>query len=144
MHRSEIFSALICINNDVLSCLISMLSVRNGKFHVERRGRDDGEACRVAQANLAGGGREQEEGVRTCGGIRESVGGALAGGEGEFSYGGGGLSQRARGRGWVLEGVEAMADLGDSWYPPRFAIHKFAIREFVNLGKSSNRQFGKS
>ena len=26
MHRNEIFYALICINNHVLSCLISMLS----------------------------------------------------------------------------------------------------------------------
>ena len=31
MHRNEIFYALICINNHVLSCLISMLSLKLSK-----------------------------------------------------------------------------------------------------------------
>ena len=32
MHKNEIIDAFICINNHVLSCLISMLSVTDGCY----------------------------------------------------------------------------------------------------------------
>ena len=74
MHRNEIFYILICINNHVLSCLISMLSKMHKKrgeeyaslpfahTRVHRRGGE----MRNREREGKEGRKGERESVRTC------------------------------------------------------------------------------
>ena len=57
MHRNEIIYALICINNHILSCLISMLSRGHGRGASRAAAGSAGDyngACRARPRECAG------------------------------------------------------------------------------------------